>query len=85
MSSKSFKALRPGFVSLSERGQYGAKDGKKGHYSSLNEIKQLMNMWKLGDQAMHNMDSNILIIQAKVQTVVSTLTSIDNKGYLIYT
>ena len=42
-------------------------------------------MWKLGDQAVHNIDSNILIIQAKVQTVVSALTSIDNKGYPIYT
>ena len=31
------------------------------------------------------MDSNILIIQAKVRTVVSTLTSIDNEGYPIYT
>ena len=34
---------------------------------------------------MHNINSNILIIQAKVQTVVSMLASIDNKGYLIYT
>jgi len=33
----------------------------------------------------HNMDSNILIIQAKVQTVVSTLAFIDDEGYLIYT
>ena len=86
MSPKSFKALRPGFVSLSERGQYGAKDGKKGQYLlSPNEIKQLINIQKLRDQAMHNIDSNILIIQAKVQIVVSTLASIDNEGYPIYT
>ena len=44
MSSKSFKALRPGFISLSEQGQYGAKDGKKGYYLSPNEIKQLVNI-----------------------------------------
>jgi hypothetical protein len=42
-------------------------------------------MWKLGDQAVHDMDSNILIIQAKVRTVVSTLASIDDEGYPIYT
>jgi hypothetical protein len=85
MSSKSFKASRPGFVSLLERGQYGTEDGKKGRHSSPNEIKQLVNMWKLGDQAVHDMDSNILIIQAKVRTVVSTLASIDDEGYPIYT
>ena len=85
MSSKSFKALRYGFISLSERRQYGTEDGKKGQYSSSpNEIKQLVNIWKLGDQAVHNIDSNILIIQAKVRTVVSTFTSIDDKGYPIY-
>jgi len=31
------------------------------------------------------MDSNILIIQAKVQTVISTLASINDEGYPIYT
>jgi len=30
MPPKSFKALRPGFISLLERGQHSAKDGKKG-------------------------------------------------------
>ena len=62
MSFKSFKALRLGFISLSERGQYGTKNSKKGRHLSPNEIKQLINMWKLRDQAVHNMDSNILII-----------------------
>jgi len=85
MYFKSFKALRPGFISLLEQGQYSAKDGKKGQYLSLNKIKQLINIWKLKDQAVHDMDSNILIIQAKVRTVVSTLASIDDEGYPIYT
>jgi len=62
MPPKSFKALRPGFVSLLERGQYSAKDSKKGRQLSPNKIKQLVNMWKLRDQAMHNMDSNILVV-----------------------
>ena len=34
---------------------------------------------------MYNINNNILIIQAKVWIVISTLTSIDNKGYLIHT
>ena len=40
MSPKSFKALKPGFVSLLEQRQYGTKDSKKGQYLlSPNEIK----------------------------------------------
>ena len=62
MSFKSFKALRLGFVSLLKQGQYGTKDSKKERYLSPNEIKQLMNIWKLRDQAVYNIDSNILII-----------------------
>ena len=85
MSFKSFKALKPGFISLSKQRQYGTKDSKKGQHLSPNKIKQLVNIWKLRDQAIHNINSNILIIQAKIQTVVSTLTSIDNEGYPIYT
>ena len=61
MSPKSFKALRPSFISLLERGQYGT-NSKKGQYLSLNKIKQLMNMWKLKDQAIYDIDSNIFII-----------------------
>ena len=63
---KYFKPLRPGFVSLLKQRQYGTKENKKGHYLNPNKIKQLINIWKLRDQAVHNIDSNILIIQAKV-------------------
>ena len=42
-------------------------------------------MWKFRNQTVHNIESNIFIIQAKVQTVVSTLAFIDDKGYPTYT
>ena len=85
MPPKSFKALRPSFISLLEQGQYSAKDSKKGRQLSPNKIKQLVNIQKLKDQAVYNIDSNILIIQAKVRTVISALASIDDKEYPIYT
>ena len=67
MSLKSFKALKYSFISLLEREQYSTKNSKKGQYLlSLNKIKQLVNIQKLRDQAMHNIDNNIFIIQAKV-------------------
>ena len=62
MSFKSFKALRLGFISLLKQKQYSTKNGKKGRHLSPNKIKQLINIWKLGNQAIYNIDSNILII-----------------------
>ena len=34
---------------------------------------------------MYDINSNILIIQAKVQIIISMFVSIDDEGYLIYT